>query len=231
MGATLLSYRTRVRQRADMEKTDFIGDDELDHFINQSAAELYDLLVSKFEDYYAADPFEFSLGGADNSYPLPSDFYKLRGVDRSLGGGQYADVQRFNFKDRNRRANSLYRSYGQVKYRIVGNKIQFTPYDQCSGNYRVHYIPKPIVGLVGDPGNGIAQVDLNDFMDYDEFIVIDAAIKCLVKEESDTSALQLAKDNITRRIMALSAGLDSSNPDVIADVTGASDDDWVNPIW
>ena len=84
---SLLELRNAVRQRADIvNSTQFYTDEELNSYINQSAFELYDLLIQKYGDnYYVKTPaYDFFTDGTSEFYPLPSDFYKLLGVDLFL---------------------------------------------------------------------------------------------------------------------------------------------------
>lgn len=64
-----LRYQTRLR--ADMLKSNFVTNDEWNIEINQSAAELYGLLVAKYgEDYFLAPLQVFQTTGSQ-FYPLP----------------------------------------------------------------------------------------------------------------------------------------------------------------
>lgn len=213
MSYTLTQLRTEVRRRADMENTQFVTDAELTNYINNSYAELYDLLISKYEDYFMADPVQFTLSGTTTTYTLPSDFYKLRGIDTQDGGGSpWSPVDRFNFEDRNASVVPNLYSGVEVMYRLAGGKIRFTPEDACAGTYRLWYIPR-FTPLVNN-----SDV-LSDVMDFDEYIIVDAARKCLVKEESDTTEMNVAKNNLTTRILAMAANRDSNRPETITDVT------------
>ena len=51
----LTQLQLEVRRRSDMENSQFIKDVELTTYINQSYVELYDLLVSIYEDYFVTD--------------------------------------------------------------------------------------------------------------------------------------------------------------------------------
>ena len=51
----LSQLQLEVRRRSDMENSQFVKDAELTNYINQSYTELYDLLVSIYEDYYVTD--------------------------------------------------------------------------------------------------------------------------------------------------------------------------------
>ena len=83
---TLANLITAVRRRADMVGSTFVSDAEVVDYINVAMAELHDILVTKFEDYYVKDTSESPKSGdytlpADNPGTLPTDFYKALGVD------------------------------------------------------------------------------------------------------------------------------------------------------
>lgn len=201
-----------------MENSTFISDSELTTYINQSAFELYDLLIGTYDDYFVKDPptlFSLSGGQASSSFVLPDDFYKLRGIDFNLDGDRWVDLAQYNFKERNRQdglVKSIYFRVYNLKYRVIGNKVFFKPYDSCAGNYRLYYIPK-MVPLILDDDETI------DFLNWDEYIVVDAAIKCLVKEESDPSALLLEKQSLKERIQSMAADRDAGSPEKVANVS------------
>ncbi len=215
MASTLAELKTRVRERCDMENSTFISDSELTTYINESYAELYDLIIATYEDYYTVE-VDLTASNQDGVLTLPSDFYKLRGLDRSLGSSNedYITVYKYNFNERNvkdsaphrlRAAQGLY-----VEYRIVKNEIKLTPKASSDGDYRLWYMPQ-IAFLV----DGTDTVDAP--AGFDEYIVIDAAIKCLVKEESDTMALDRAKALMTKRINDMAVNRDADQPEAISD--------------
>ena len=50
---TRLELRTEVRQRADMVNSDFVTDNEINRYLNESISELYDMLISaKGQEWY-----------------------------------------------------------------------------------------------------------------------------------------------------------------------------------
>ena len=221
--ATLATLRDRVRQRSDMEqKEGFISDSELNQYISDSYAELYDLLVSRFEDYYVADPLEFSISSG-STYALPSDFYKILGLDRALSGTEYYTVRPFVFEDRNRRriADRLRGVYPQVRYRIVGDNIRISPEDQATGDYRLWYVPSH-TALSSDSDTVDSIVTRNG---WEEYIIVDASIKCLQKEESDVSVLFAQKQDLIKRIEEMAQNRDAGETDRITDVTMSGYDD------
>ena len=299
----LTQLQLEVRRRSDMENSQFIKDIELTTYINQSYVELYDLLVSIYEDYFVTDftdkvpaiatvtgdgttitvtcssnhnlitglqvtmtgwtggtgvwdgqvfvtvvdPLTFTYpntgngtatGGTisvqnlinistGNIMHIPSDFYKLRGLDRSLGGigaGDWLVVKSFNFAERNKMNRQVVRNlYGQlsITYRLFGDHIELRPEDTATGFYRMWYIPRytPLI-LATDEPTGV--------MDFEEYIIVDAAIKCLAKEESDTSVLMAQKQLIMSRVKTMASSRDGNDQEKCGDVRNVNFD-WEFP--
>ena len=215
---TLTELKNAVRQRSDMENSQFVKDTELVSYINQSYFELYDLLVQKYGDnYFVASPYSFTTDGSSEDYTLPTDFYKLLGVDLALSNStdSWVTIKPFNFAERNRYAVPNFQSfYGitNLRYRLIGNKIKFTPIPQANQNMRIWYVPRltTLVNLT-DTVDGISG--------WTEYIIIDAAIKCLQKEESDVSVLLAQKAAIIQRIENAAENRDAGFPRTVADVS------------
>lgn len=98
---TLAQLRTQAREAADQPLTGnpLVTQSELTTYINQSAQTLHDLITKSNEDYHLTSA-EFTLTDA-NTYTLPDNFYKLRGVDYQ-DGDEWLKVQPFNFAERDR---------------------------------------------------------------------------------------------------------------------------------
>lgn len=232
MTITLASLREQVRQRADMQYSEFIGDDELDLYINNSYFELFDVLVSRFEDYFlyvdplTGQPPTFVLAGNEDTYDIPTNFYKLRGIDLLLDGNQdsWAVLAKWNFLERSALQNNyVINAWArpQPKYRVLGDKIWILPRPQAAGTYRLWYIPKCVaLSTNADPD---LQVDMIPYMEqWSDYVVVDAAIKCLAKEESDPTVYMMQKDQLLKRIEALASSRDAGQPERIADVNRGS---------
>jgi hypothetical protein len=192
----------------------FISEAELGDYVNASAQELYDVLVGAFQDYYLSLTSNTTLTSGQDTISLPADFYKLRGIDRLLdGGSEWQTVQPFSFAERNDRQGMVgltsytYQDSG-IRYRLQGASIKLTPTDDCAGTYRVWYVPNmPALVADSDTFDGI-----NGWEDY---VVVDAAIKCLMKEESSTTGLERQKSALLKRIQDMSVQRDSGAPEVI----------------
>ena len=216
---TLLQLKTQSRERADMENSDFISSTELLSYINSSYAELYDLLVSRYEDYFTTEATQTVASGA-SSFTLPTDFYKLRGLDLALdsSGNNYTPVPRFNWNNRNiRNANVSRLLSGQfnVSYRIVGGNMELVPTDSASGDYRMYYVPI-YTPLVDDTDTADTAVSNQS---WHEYIIVDVAIKMLSKEESSTTHLEREKLALIERIESAARNRDANQPETVSDTT------------
>ena len=229
---TLAQLRTAVRQRADQVNSAFISDSELNSYINQSYFELYDLLVQKYGDnYYVADPVQITTDGDAQQYALPNGtnfdgadpFYKLLGVDLQLANqnDSFVTIRPFNFSDRNRYAVPNFQSfYGvtNLRYRLNGDNIWFTPIPASGQVIQIWYVPRmTTLASDSDTADGISG--------WTEYIIVDAAIKCMAKEESDPSVFMAQKQALILRIEAAAENRDAANPATVAD-TQYSDFSW-----
>ena len=223
---TLAQLMIAVRQRADMlvagytpaltGTSYFVTDPELISYINQSYFELYDLLIAAYGDnYYVANPFAIVPDGINFQFALPTDFYKLLGVDLLVNNAQDSalTLKTFNFSDRNRYNLPNYQTLAGVtnlRYRLNGSNLWFIPVPQAGSNIQLWYIPRLVqLAALTDTADGISG--------WTEYIICDAAIKCMQKEESDVSVLQSQKQALIMRIEAMAENRDANNPPTVAD--------------
>jgi hypothetical protein len=220
---SLGQVRQASKQRADMINSDFVTTQEWNSYINHSYTELYDILVQVYgDDYYVASPYQFTTDGRVPSlYPLPDDLYKLTGVDLALSQAQngYLTLKKFSFANRNKYiyGNTPVSFYGfiDMRYRLVGSNIELIPQPSANQQIRLWYIPRPTVLL--------ADSDILDGISgWDEYVIVDAAIKALQKEESDVSVLLAQKAALRQRIEAAASNRDAGMPEQVTDVQGLS---------
>lgn len=203
---TLSSLREQARQRADMVNSRFILDDEWNTYINSAYTELRDLLITQGADWFVESQV-LNLTGAQDYIEIPDNVYKLVGIDYSLGGEQYP-MQKFIFADRFKyKWNS-----NVLRYRIVGGRIEFRPQPAAQAITLWYVPPTTLLQSDSDEVDGV-----NGWEDY---IIVDAAIKALLKEESDVTALMAEKQGLTERISMLGASRDQQFPERVTDVTG-----------
>jgi hypothetical protein len=219
MTVTLLELRTGARQRADQENSDFVTDAELDTYINSEIAELKDLLIGAYDSDYDVQTVSFSTTANTASYALPNGtnysaapaFYKLRGVDVKLDGTNWLSLQPFNFNERNKNLDSGWGISADLRYRLVGSNIMFTPVPSDAHEVKLWYIPVA-TKLSADSDT------LSDLNQYSEYVMVGAALKMIVKEEGDASALASLKLDLRTRIVNMAQNRDAGQPESVSDI-------------
>lgn len=220
MTITLSELKTQSRHRADMENSEFVSDSELTSYINSSVSELHDILTQAYSSDYNIDLYEFTTTNDQEDYDLPSDFYKVRGVDAQLNGSDWFTLTTFNFNERNRfekfGAWSLL-GIASVRYRVVGDKLRFSTIPDKQTSLRLWYVPVA-TELVDNTDT------LNNYNGYHEYIIVDVAIKMLMKEESDVTMLSQKKMELKRRIEEAANNRDVGSSESVQDVYAENED-------
>ena len=318
---TLLQLREEVRQRADMEESTFVTDAEVNRYINEAIAELYEIIVESASQEYYLKTYTFTTEALQDTYLLPADLLAIRGVDADIGGSVPLPLRPYNFDDRhqNRWLPGLWGRFTDIRYRMLGfaiddpdpgppltihpgpllsevsgiladsfqgpnaeemsqfyvgqrvgfydgttgafiieltvvdvrpdlaigppftnrvimsaplgasgvsngdnahaivhgeyvPRIRFTPEPTTATSITVWYIPHaPELSTDTDRWNG--------FNGWEEYAIVDAAIRCLEKEESDTSALEIRKQRLTQRLRNMAPARDIGMGGTVQDVT------------
>jgi hypothetical protein len=239
---TLSDLMAAVRQRADTEAAGytpaltgsdfFVTEPELISYINQSYFELYDLLISAYgNNYYVKDPPQsITTDGVNSQFALASDFYKLLGVDLVVSSGTpgaSVTLKQFEFADRNHynlpNSQSFY-GRTNLRYRLNGDKLWLTPMPSSGQTVKVWYVPRmATLSALSSTVDGVSG--------WTEYIIVDAAMKCLAKEESDVSVLMAAKQALMVRIQAMADGRNASEPPKVSDVMGFNGGGWPSGDW
>lgn len=222
MAYTLAEIRTLAKDRANMEDSDFIEDAIWNQFINASLAELHDLLVAVYADDYYLNEYSFTTVDGVKTYAVPSDFYKVRGVDAYLSG-QWVDLHKYNFNKRNQDTTSnqlIFHGLTNLRYRLMGANIMFSRIPDANTQCKLWYTPKSVV-LVDDTDS------FEDINGYIEYVVVDAAIKAGIKEETDVNELMITKQAMKSRLEAMAANRDANEPESVSDVY--DQDDYLYP--
>lgn len=210
---TLAELRLQTRQKADQEKSKLVKDSELTAYLNSSIAELYDLLCEAYgSEYYTVESASYFTDGTNFSYDLPTDMYELKGVDMRVANQDWVTLQQFNFNERNRYGDTgRWTGIENIRYRLVGNKVRFNPLPDANTEYRYWYVPFP-TQLVNDTDT------LDGLNSYQEYVMVDAAIKMMQKEESDVSVLMAQKEALKKRIVDKAANRNAAQSGTISDV-------------
>lgn len=197
---------TRSRQRADKEGSGFIQDSELIGYINSSLTALYDLLVGAYGNDYYATTFPLTTIFNQQYYDLPDDFYKLIGIDYLIGPQEALTLKPYQFNERNRyRIGTFWNAITGVagpRYMITKNQLSFLPIPDGGYNLELHYIPScPKLVSLTDEFDGING--------WEEYVVLDAAMKMLKKEETSVKDLKDEQDEIVSRINQMAENRDA----------------------
>jgi hypothetical protein len=187
---TLTNLIADVRLRADMVNSTFCSDAEITEYINQSIAAFYGILIgARGQDYFENSTTVTTVAGT-TLYNLPADFGQLLAVEANLGG-VVRPVKPFMRKE-----------HGPWSEQSVPGGYVFN----------VYYTPAPTRLSAGsDTFDGI--------MGWEEWVVLDAAIKCMAKEESDVSILAAQKAAIEKQVEQLAGDRDAGWPERITDTS------------
>lgn len=221
-GPTLLSLRNDCKQRGNWENDPFFSDDDWNKWINAGYYELYDRLVTAYDnDYNLADPYPFLSDGITERYPLPYDFFKLKGVDVQVAGNQsgWLSVPRVNFPERNRFAIPYQLYYGirtNLHYRLSGKFIWLMPVPAAGQWLRMHYVQR-MTPLVADTDV------LDGVSGWEEYVIAHACMNARIRAEEDASDFRQIKADMAGRIDAIAESRDIANPGTISDTRSQDD--------
>jgi hypothetical protein len=210
---TLATLRSRAQARADMENSSFVSTAVWTTWLNAGADELYDLLVRKFNDRFTKSQSFVTVAGTE-TYTLPADFFSLRGVDLQVDSINWKTLRPLNFAQRNLARNALSSPLPNLvdtRYWLKAGVFHLLPVPTTVVNGTLWYIPTRTL-MVGDSDT------LDGVSGWEEYVVVDAAIRALQKEESDVGELLAEKQALIERINRSAAVRDAGTPRTVSDV-------------
>ena len=214
--------RTRARRRADMENSTFVTDAEIQDYLNSSISELHDYMVKSYEDYFVSEQ-AYSVPIATGGANLPDDFYKALGVDYN-SGGITSTLRAYSFSERNvyNTPYAVIDRLAEPMYKVEGNKIKLIPSNSQSGSITLYYVPQAT-----QFSSTVTEIE-NVIPGFEEYVVVATAIRMLMKEESDVSALERERQQLASRIIRAITPRDVSGSFAIRDVRkGRFRDDFI----
>lgn len=182
-----MQLRAGARALANVENSLFITDTWLDEQINQGVSELYDLVVSVGETYYASS-FTFSLtggqtGNAQSLSALTGGFYKDGTLEKNPATSNMRVVRRLGARMERGQASG-------IVYDIIGTPPQLIVYppELSSGAYKLWFVPDaPVVTT----GGGAVDLDATLTRWY-QYVEIYAAIQVNTRRGKIQEVLVLA---------------------------------------
>lgn len=225
---SLANLISEIRARSDQQNTLFVTDSELEVWVNQSAAELWDIII----DHAGADAFaslhSFSTVASTDIYDLPADFYRLIGVDVQFSG-RWRRIEPYVIGDRNRYEDAEgWSGPHDVRYKLGGittagvQRLRFIPTPQAVFSCRAWYLP-----LAYTVSGAASLVSVNG---WDEFVVADVCAKVLESEESDARHMIARREGARERVIRAASSLDMGEPKTMRDVADYRED-FYEPIW
>jgi len=189
--------RTRVRERADMENSTFISDVELLRYVSASYTELYDQLVNSDPERFLREE-TFTGDGTTKDFAVATDYYGTIRIDFEETDGLRLPLKRI-FGEESSRFNHTDATVA-VGWHPIHNvstpttqMLRLLPTPESGGTYVHSYIVAP-----ADLTSAATAID--GVSGWEEFIVIDAAIKCRTKEETPVGDLERALARFTERL-------------------------------
>lgn len=233
---SLYELRLRAQQTADRVNSQFVIQSEWNSFIRLAMYELYDLLITAYEDLFAAQYVYINTNGTTQNYPLPDGvtnyiggtypnssgdpsqaFYKLSGMDLGINTSNNAWVTllKFDFIERNNYVypNSTSTIYGvyNMRYRLMGNNVNIIPTPAGNQQIRMWYSPR-LPALLQD--TDLTTLGYSGWLRYP---IVRAAKYALDKEEgTDTSKLDAEILFLKKRIEETAVNRDAGIPDTIS---------------
>lgn len=233
---SLYELRLRSKQKADRVNSAFVLDSEWNFNIRLAMYELYDLLITTYEDYAPGElPYVLiNTNGSQMQYQLPNGvnylggvyggvsgdpakaFYKVSGIDLGVNtsNNAWVTIHKFDFIDRNAYVypNSTSTIYGvyNMRYRVMGDRLMIIPTPAGNQQLRVWYAPK-LPGLLLD--TDLTTIGQDGYLAY---VITRAAKYALDKEESDTTKLDAELLFLKQRIEQSASNRDQGQPDTIS---------------
>jgi len=233
---SLFELRLRAQQTADRVGSQFVTNSEWNAFLRLAMYELYDLLITAYEDLFASSFVFINTNGTTQNYAIPDGvtnyfggtyggvsgapalaFYKLAGMDLGINTSNNAWVTllKFDFIERNKYVypNSTSTIYGvyNMRYRLMGNFVNIIPTPAGNQQIRMWYSPK-LPALLKD--TDLTSLGYSGWLRYP---IVRAAKYALDKEEgTDTSKLTEELVFLKQRIEQSSQNRDNGVPDTIS---------------
>jgi hypothetical protein len=205
---------TEIRQRVDRVNATNLNDAaELKPWVKQSAARLYEIMVSRWKDWYTISSV-MSLTNGVSSYPLPADFRAMGEVYMFYQAGNVRrPLSPFTKRQRGQYNNPLYLALNQwpLRYQLQREKIIFDP--APTANYtnviELNYIPQ-----YSSPVSDDVPLDPVLPNGWEEWIVLDVCIKIAQKFrlQDMAQAFTAERKEIEKNIVAGAAVRDAEAP-------------------
>lgn len=165
----------------------FVTDAAIEEWINEGVQMLHEKLVRAHEADYTEKSASFTLDSSGEA-SLPTDFFKVYGIETTDSSGSKRTILPYKRAERNTLSSYPFSVSRSPKYKLSGTKLRVLPAASVSGKTGTIWYA-PVATLYASTAN--PQVVSLDFLNgWERYVVVYAAIQCLMKEESDTRPLE-----------------------------------------
>lgn len=226
---TLVQLRLMLQRRGQWENSEDITPDIINDAINEGVAELWDMMIERWADYYTLST---TLATTPNVATVPlsalAPFYKLRKIEIAVSGRQE------KLLPHDLDASHTFRTLNgkRYRYRLQGPSsastaadgvIVLVPTPTVAENLTIYYIPSAPL-LVDDTDA------LNGFNGYEELVVQLALRTLRDRQDMDLSAVNARIEQLSQRIRSAADNRDAGEPFYL-DPRGPTPDVWEDDEW
>jgi hypothetical protein len=179
-----------AKEAADLTNVaDYVTDTTWLPWINAAVTELHRFVTNKFKATYYRT-YDFTLAQGASQITLPSNFWRLKGLDINPDKPTRRTVRPFNFQERNSLKANVLRDVDPLIYapdrfyNVIGSSLlKLQPQEQAAGSYRLYYVPKArtlrlvqAISIHGDSDNVVSGSSATwtfDSFDFTDTIVGD----------------------------------------------------------
>ena len=218
MANVLLSTMlTRVRTRADMPVEGFVLNTEITTYINEGVQILHEKLVRAHEADYTEKSASFTLDSSGEA-TLPTDFMKVYGVELSDTSGGKRTLLPYKRAERNALSSAPFSSTRAPRYKLSAGKLRVLPAASVSGKTGTIWYAPVATLYTSDTSSNV------DFLNgWERYVVVYAAIQCLLKEESDTRPLENMLAMMDKQLDEAISNRDAGHSNHAVDVENIND--------
>jgi hypothetical protein len=217
---SLATLRLRVQQLGNYENSARFTTAFLNDQINAALVELYELMSSTHEGYFDTTATVTTIAATD-AVSLPSNFWRLRGVDMLQSTGLYSELRQVAIGERNRYAASGCPS----GYRTAagGTRGQLVLYPTPDAVYTLRLVYEPTCPLLVADGDTVE--DYNGLADY---VVTGALLRCDRREQRPLAEREAELERIKRRVVSSATERRAAEPEHLIPRNGLLDTDYWN---
>ncbi len=228
---TLAQLRAKARERADLTGDTHITDtaDSLDSWINEGAQKLHDLYVQAYGEDYVEKSAALTTVAGTTDYALPTDFYKLLGVELPVSGEQKS-LKRYNRAERNAYSGqaTAASSASLPRYKLSKGVIRLLPAPRSVLVGKFWYAP--LLQVVHGETTTNLLVDATDSINFENgaerYIIKYAARIALSRQESDVRDISAELAAEEAALQVLIEERDASEPLSVVDLDNVDYDPW-----